>query len=151
MQGLSRSLIETLRRSLLPSLRGVALAYTGLGGMLALVVVLAVALTPVAPSITEPARQAVTSIVQPTGDALVTLFNPPPARTSPVFTSSTTLDVTISEEPLPTPEEEAPQVDVAPTAVALPAPVALAPAPAAPAEEIAPEEEAAPEPEQVLE
>src|SRR5207253_952499 len=99
MQGLNRWLIETLGRSLLPSLRGVALAYTGLGGMLALVVVLAVALTPVAPSITEPARQAVTGVVQPAGDALVTLFGgPPPARPAPTFTSTTTLDVVISDE-----------------------------------------------------
>src|SRR5262245_7175478 len=124
MHGLSRRTLEALGRALVPSLRGITLAYTGLAGMLAMVLVVAVALTPVAPTLqqaTEPARQVVvTNLVQPTGDAIVNLLGSqpaPPQPATPAFSSATTIDVTITDAPLeqPTeqPTEEAPPEDVA--------------------------------------
>src|SRR4051794_24065348 len=114
MQGLTRRVLEAVGRSLIPSLRGIALAYTGLAGMLAAVLVVAVAVTPVAPGLqqaTEPARQAVSNIVQPTGDALVTLFGGTPSSARPApsasaFSGSATLDVTIDDTPLEEPSDE---------------------------------------------
>src|SRR5438876_7844035 len=56
-----------------PSLRVVGLTYTGLGGMLALTLVVSVAVVPVGPAlqqVAEPAREAVTTLVQPTNDAV---------------------------------------------------------------------------------
>jgi len=60
-----------------PSVRAIGLAYTGLGGMTALALVVSVALVPVAPALqqaAEPARQAVSNMVQPTTDAVTTFF-----------------------------------------------------------------------------
>src|ERR1051325_9740917 len=137
MQGLGRRSLETLSRSLIPSLRGVALAYTGLAGMLLLMLLGGMVLVPAAP-LAEPARQAVTSVIQPTGDALVGFFGGPPPTTprpAPRLSAPTTIDVTISGAALEVPvvEEEAPAAEG--PAEVVPAPVVVfAPAPlAAPA------------------
>src|SRR5438105_4584894 len=64
----------------LPGLRVVGLTYTALGGVLALGLVAGVALMPL-PAVqqaTGPARQAVTSLIQPTGDAIGGLIGAPP-------------------------------------------------------------------------
>ncbi|MCA1646017.1 MAG: hypothetical protein LC797_11325 [Chloroflexi bacterium] len=56
-----------------PGLRVVGLVYTGLGGMLAMVLVVSVALVPVAPALrqaVEPARQAIGYVAQPPSDGV---------------------------------------------------------------------------------
>src|SRR6266508_6592237 len=127
MQGLSRRSLETLSRTVLPSLRGLALAYTGLAGMLLLMLVGGMVLVPVAP-LAEPARQAVTNVIQPTGDALVGFFGGAPAplapRPAPSFSPATTIDVTISDAPLEVPASDADAVPTPDETVAVtPAPV----------------------------
>src|SRR5690349_10627420 len=124
MQGLGRRSLETLSQSLIPSLRGVALAYTGLARILLLMLRGGMVLVPAAP-LAEPARQAVSSVVQPAGDALVGFFGgPPPAPPRPgrSFSAPTTIDVTISDAPL-----EVPAVEEEPAAAAE-EPLAAAPA-----------------------
>src|SRR5438067_158105 len=92
----------------LPGLRIVGLTYTALAGVLALGVIAGVALLPV-PAVqqaTEPARQAVTSLIQPAGDAIGGLIGaPPPVVELPRPTPSRTLesepglDLSAGEEP----------------------------------------------------
>jgi hypothetical protein len=106
-----RRSIQALARASLPFLRVIGLVYTGLGGMIALVLVIAVGVTPVAPVIeqaTEPARQAVTSLMQPTSDAVVSLLGsgvqvrtaPPPRVFSPTLAIDVTIeDVQVAEAP----------------------------------------------------
>jgi hypothetical protein len=71
-----------------PWVRVIGLAYTGLGGMLALVLVISVALVPVGPAlqqVAEPARQVIGNVVQPTSDVVTTfLGGGPAARIDPV-------------------------------------------------------------------
>src|SRR6266536_234964 len=115
MYGLSRRGLNALLKAASPSLRGVAVAYIGLAGIVAGVLVLGVGLMPVGPVIeqaTEPARQAVSSLVSPAGDALVGIFGggsqarvvSAPRRLSPLLT----LDVTISDAPLAVDESVVP-------------------------------------------
>src|SRR6188474_852297 len=83
MFAVGRRALETFVSAARPALRAIGLAYTGLGGMIALVLVMGVAAIPVSPVLeqaAQPARQAVSDFVQPTGDALVQLFGGPPAR-----------------------------------------------------------------------
>src|SRR6266566_1793538 len=98
-----------------PSLRVVGLTYTGLGGMLALALIVSVAVVPVGPAlqqVAEPARQAVSSFVQPTSDAVTVFFGggAPAALIEPMaiaaspavqtgFSVAVTLDVTIDDAP----------------------------------------------------
>src|SRR3977135_3749449 len=102
MQGPGRHRLHSLTRAALPAVRLIGLAYTALGGMLALVLVVGVASMPVAPALqqaTEPARQAVTNLVQPTGDALVNLFGGPGVRivTPRPLSAPATIDVYIAD------------------------------------------------------
>lgn len=105
-------LIRTLRASAsgaLPTLGMIGLVYTGLGGVAAMVLMISVALVPTAPNlqqVTEPARQAVTGFVQPTGDLVTSFIAPPsvPLVIRPViaprpatFLAATTLNITIDE------------------------------------------------------
>ncbi len=124
-----------------PSLRVVGLTYTGLGGMLALALVVSVAVVPVGPAlqqVAEPARQAVTSLVQPTSDAVTVFFGggapmvhvEGPAAVSSssraaAFSDVVSLDVTIEDAPTepmiadePVPAIVAPVVTHAPAAEA---------------------------------
>src|SRR6266581_3504072 len=119
-----------------PSLRVIALAYTGLGGMLALTLVVSLALVPVAPAlqqVAEPARQAVNDLVQPTADAVTIFFGGGPVvRADPIlpgvqpdrapasFSEPIDPDVPIADELEATPLAEPPIV-VATTAVWAPA------------------------------
>lgn len=76
----ARQTVAALTRSVGPSLRVVGLTYTGLLGILALVAVIGVGLSPVSPAlqqVTEPARQAVSEYVQPTSDFVTTIIGAP--------------------------------------------------------------------------
>src|SRR5258708_2763002 len=76
-RGTMRSRLVTTANALKPCLRVIALVYTGLGGMLAMALVVSVALVPIGPAlqqVAEPARQAVSNFVQPTTDAVTTFF-----------------------------------------------------------------------------
>ena len=116
----------------MPSLRVIGLAYTGLGGLLALALVVAVALMPVGPvlqQVAEPARQAVATMVQPTSDAVTLFFgggpvmhlepivgslSPDRGPASPSFSDAISLDVIIADDsatPVPV-AESAPVVSV---------------------------------------
>ena len=120
--------VRELSSSVLPSLRVVALVYTGLGGFAAMFLVLAAAAMPKSPiieQVSEPARQAVTSlVVQPTSDLVTSFFNisgppralvTPPSPTPAAFVAAISLDVTI---------DEAAEPDVQPTPLSVPAPSA---------------------------
>jgi hypothetical protein len=103
-RGIGRT-VHALVSSALPSLRVVALVYTGLSGIAVLLVVATAALVPSAPilqQVTEPARQAVTSFVQPTTEHVTPLITPAPAvtRTAPEFVATTSLEVQIAPEPV---------------------------------------------------
>src|SRR5579864_4119631 len=102
-RGIGRT-VHALVSSALPSLRVVALVYTGLGGMAALLVVVTAALVPGAPilqQVTEPARQAVTSFVQPTTERVTPSIAPAPVvAITPRFVATTSLDVKIDPEPV---------------------------------------------------
>src|SRR5579864_9365669 len=102
-RGIGRT-VHALVSSALPSLRVVALVYTGLGGIAALLVVVTAALVPSAPilqQVTEPARQAVTSFVQPTTERVTPFIAPAPAvAITPRFVATTSLDVEIDPEPV---------------------------------------------------
>jgi colicin import membrane protein len=103
--------VRALASTAVPTLRIVGLVYTGLGGVVALVLVISVAAlssTPILQQVAEPARQAMTSLVQPTGE-LVTSFiaapavraavrpiQPPPAP----FAASTTVTITVDDAPM---------------------------------------------------
>src|SRR5579864_1221509 len=129
-----RRALSGLVSTVLPSLRVVALVYAGLSGIAVLVVVVTAAVAPKAPlvqQVTEPAREAVTTLVQPTTDLVTGIMTapPPPVPAAalsgpPPFVDTTTLDVVI-EAPLPTPapivvERRQPRVVyVAPTAPAV--------------------------------
>ena len=101
--------------AVLASLRVVTLVYTGLGGFAALGLVLAAALMPHSPiidQVTEPARQAITSLgVQPTGELVPGLISAPPPSlvlvplaTPEPFVATISLDITIADEAEPIPE-----------------------------------------------
>jgi hypothetical protein len=99
----------------LPSLRVVALVYLGVSAAAALVFAITATVAPKAPvvqQVTEPARQAVTTLVQPTGemirsvmpapaptpaDALVTHVVVPGTDSPPPFVGTATLYVSIDE------------------------------------------------------
>lgn len=109
-----RRALRGLVSTALPSLRVVALVYAGISGIAVLVVVVTAAVTPKAPvlqQVTEPAREAVTTLVQPTTNMVTGIMAspPPPAPTvatapePPLFVDMTTLDVVI-DNPAPTPE-----------------------------------------------
>jgi hypothetical protein len=118
-----QSLLHWAMKNVLPSLRVVALVYTGLSGVAALVVVVTAAVAPKAPVVqqvteaTGPARQAVTTLVQPTGDLIASLMPAPapvtmaprvqtqPAPTAAPFVDTTSLDITIGEA-VPEPQAE---------------------------------------------
>jgi hypothetical protein len=97
--------VRALAANVLPNLRVVALTYTGLAGVGALVLVLAVSVTPkpLAKQAVEPARQAVSSFIPPS----IEMFGGPgvPFRsTSPVaaprrvpFMGAVTVAVTIAD------------------------------------------------------
>lgn len=101
--------LAALTGTLKPCLRVVALAYTGLGGMLAMMVVVSVALVPVAPvlqQVTEPARQVVSNLVKPSsvavgallGSGPVVVHVERPAPQSPVALIAETIpEITIEE------------------------------------------------------
>jgi hypothetical protein len=124
MQGFGRLGLPSLATAAMPALRVIGLAYTGLAGMIAMVIVVGVALMPVSPALqqaTEPARQAVSNLVQPTGDALVNLFGGPGVRiaTPRPLSALATIDVTVVDNtPL---ENEEPLAELP----AQPAPVAV--------------------------
>jgi hypothetical protein len=114
-------LVRSVMRSMLPSLRVVALVYTGLSGVAVLVLVVTASIVPKAPivqQVTEPARQVVTTFVQPTTDMIGSLIPAPlpslpevvpaVAPTALPFVDTTALDVTIDEPPAPVPVYSAP-------------------------------------------
>jgi len=117
--------LKALIPTALPSLRVVALTYTGLGGVAALVLVVSVAVMPKQPivqQVTEPALQAVTAFMPPS----VELFgrttaqaptSPAAAPTAAPFMATVTIDVTIDDAE-PTVEE--PVAEPAPTVVPAP-------------------------------
>jgi hypothetical protein len=122
-RGAVLSRLRAIAKTAVPGLRVIALVYTGLGGMIALALVVSVALIPVGPvlqQVAEPARQAVSSLVQPTSDAVTVFFGGVPAVhvDAPVssrtrvstFSDAVSLDVTIDEASVePTvPEEPVP-------------------------------------------
>ena len=136
--------VQALVSTALPSLRVVALTYTGLGGVAALVLVIAVAVMPKQPlleQVTEPARQAVTNFVPPAVEFIArpsAQVAPPPAiaPTAAPFMATVTIDVTIEDaEPLVLEEPVVvePEPTVAPVPVArpvfIPTLVVTAPAP----------------------
>src|SRR5712691_3719448 len=116
------AVLDRLRASSGPALRVVGLTYTGLGGMIALALIVSVAVVPVAPAlqqVAEPARQAVSSLVQPTSDAVTIFFGGAPAVVhveSPMpggsptvvtaFSDVVSLDVTIEDIPQVTAVDE---------------------------------------------
>lgn len=136
-------LLSRLRASSGPALRVVGLTYTGLGGMLALALIVTVSVVPVAPAlqqVAEPARQAVSNLVQPTSDAVTVFFGGAPAihvegpasvsapTVVAAFSDVVSLDVTIEDAPAePMPVDD--PVSVVPSRVTL-APVAEAQSPA---------------------
>jgi hypothetical protein len=108
-QAIARS-AQAILRTALPSLRIVGLVYTGLGGMLAMLIVVGVAAMPATSAlqqVAEPARQAVASLVQPSTEMVTALVSGPsirvsakPATPKPVpFVATISLDITI--DPLP--------------------------------------------------
>src|SRR6266851_2637089 len=127
-----------------PGLRVIGLVYTGLGGMLALTLVVSVALVPVGPAlqqVAEPARQAVNNLVRPTSDAVTVFFggapaihvDSPTAISSPTvlrgFSEVVSLDVTIEDAPAEPPVADEPiAVAAAPVARQVPSAVAQSPA-----------------------
>jgi hypothetical protein len=110
-----------------PWVRVIGLAYTGLGGMLALVLVISVALVPVGPAlqqVAEPARQVISNVVQPTSDVVTTfLGGGPAAHVDPVasvaWPSGASLFV----------DSDSPRVEIADAPFEEPPPVVAASAP----------------------
>ena len=107
----------------LPSLRVVALVYTGLSAIAGFVLLVGVALAPKAPilqRVAEPAGEAVTRVVQPTTDMISTFVAPPAAPpvalavptaapTSPPFVDATKLNVVIDQPSTPVVVREEPR------------------------------------------
>ncbi len=137
-----RRALRGLVSTVMPSLRVVALVYAGLSGIAVLVVVVTAAVTPKTPvlqQVAEPAREAVTTLVQPTTDMVTGIMAAPPppapvmlaapAPTQPPFVDMATLDVVIDAAPTPEPLMAVPArpraVYVAPTAPAAQADQAL--------------------------
>src|SRR5438067_526668 len=158
VRAMHRDLLHSLKSivtAALPSLRVVALTYTGLGGVAALVLVVSVAVMPSQPilqQVTEPARQAVSVFMPPavelfgrTGVQVPT--SPTAAPTAAPFMATVTIDVTISDaepnvdQPVAEPEPQ-PQATAVPTP---PPPRFFVPAPVEPAPEEAVVEEDQPE------
>src|SRR5579859_4260756 len=78
-----RSRVQSLIGPALASLRVVGLTYAGLGGIVALGLVVAGAVLPVAPVLhqaTDPAGALVSGLVQPTTDAVAGFINMGPSR-----------------------------------------------------------------------
>src|SRR6266851_5195939 len=137
------ALLSRLRASSGPALRVVGLTYTGLGGMLALALIVSVGVVPVAPAlqqVAEPARQAVSNLVQPTSDAVTVFFGGAPAihvessatvSLPPVvtaFSDVVSLDVTIEDAPAEPMAVDEPVAVVATTVTHAPAAEAQSPA-----------------------
>jgi hypothetical protein len=119
--------VQAILSTVLPSLRVVALTYTGLGGVAALLLVVGVAVMPKQPilqQVTEPARQAVTSFTVPAveliGRPSAQVAPPPtPAPTAVPFMATVTIDVTIDDaEPVVEEPVVEPEPTVAPVPVA---------------------------------
>jgi hypothetical protein len=136
-----------------PSLRVVGLVYTGLGGVAVLVLVTALAVMPTAPilqQVAEPARQAVSNLVQPTSDLVPSFMVPPvvqvsikPAVPTPVpFVASTTLDITIDDVAPPDEDVPAEAPVEEPAVITVTRPIFLLPASVETAAEVAPDEQA---------
>src|SRR5438105_876139 len=156
VRAMHRDLLHSLKSivtAALPSLRVVALTYTGLGGVAALVLVVSVAVMPSQPilqQVTEPARQAV-SVFMPSS---VELFgrtgiqiptSPTAAPTAAPFTATVTIDVSIADAE---PNVDQPVAEPQPQPTALPTPLPprfFVPAPVEPAPEEAVVEEDQPE------
>jgi hypothetical protein len=69
--------VQGFARAALPFVRVIGLVYTGLIGMVIMVVVFAVGVTPVGPALeqaAEPARQAMSNLVQPPTDAVLAIL-----------------------------------------------------------------------------
>src|ERR687885_1919707 len=140
--------LRTIASTALPSLRVVALTYTGLGGVAALVLVVSVAVMPRPPilqQVAEPARQMVSTFIPPATDLFpgtsMQLQAPSPAAaptavpTAVPFAATVTLDVTIddAEPAVDAPVAEA-VVEPAPALVPVAAPRRVfVPAPVEPA------------------
>ena len=137
------ALLDRLRASSGPALRVIGLTYTGLGGMIALALIVSVAVVPVAPAlqqVAEPARQAVSSLVQPTSDAVTVFFGAAPAVhvevpavvSSPTvlsgFSEVVSLDVTIEDAPTEPTTVDEPMPVVPTTVIRAPAAEAQSPA-----------------------
>ncbi|GAC1314366.1 MAG: hypothetical protein NVSMB2_03680 [Chloroflexota bacterium] len=135
--------MTALARSVGPSLRVVGLTYTGLLGILSLVAVIGVGLSPVSPTIqqvTQPARQAVTDFVQPTSDVVITLIGATPLHVvaSPPLSETKSVAVTVAgqsdaslEEEIFTPDEPLTLTETAvePQAAAEPVQAVFGPSP----------------------
>jgi hypothetical protein len=141
-RGAVLSRVREAAAAVTPSLRVVGLVYTGLGGMIALGLVVSVAVVPVAPAlqeVAEPARQAVRSLVQPTSDAVTIFFGGAPAihietlgavgspTVSTSFSGVVRLDVTIEDSPEAAAVDEPIAVVVAPVALHVPSAVEQSP------------------------
>jgi len=121
--------------AVLPSLRVVALVYTGLSGVAVLVLVVTASIVPKAPivqQVTEPARQVVTTFVQPTRQMIGSLMPAPMPSlpqilpmppTAVPFVDTTALDVIVDEAPAPvaaySPPVRKPAARLAPSAPAV--------------------------------
>jgi hypothetical protein len=121
-----RNRLTSVSGALKPCIRVIGLVYTGLAGMLAMVLVVSVALIPVTPAlqqIAEPARQAVSNFVQPTSDVVTSMLGGVPVHVEPVaqlpsrvqrsFSDAVSLDVTIQGNVEDSPLEQAAPVVVA--------------------------------------
>ena len=140
------SQLRTIAGLATPPLRVIGLTYTGLGGMLALALVVSVALVPVGPAlqqVAEPARQAMSNLVQPTSDAVTVFFGgaptmhveasatvASPTRTSG-FSDAVNLDVTIADSVEAMPADEPMAVVAARSGIRAPLAEAQSPAPEA--------------------
>src|SRR5947208_359498 len=139
MQRGIQTALRMLVCSALPSLRVVALVYTGISAIVALMVVVSAEVAPRAPvvqQVTEPAREAVTTLVQPTTAMVTELVAPPqpilvrtlppPAQPTPApFVATTVLEVTIdSARPVREVIQEAPVAPRRSPAVSVAPPVA---------------------------
>ncbi len=98
-----RTRLGTCATAALPGLRVIGLTYVGLAGMLAVVFVVAAGVTPVAPTlqqVAEPARQAVSDLVQPTSHAVAGLLGGPTVLAANVpQTRPLSISVSVDAEP----------------------------------------------------
>jgi hypothetical protein len=138
--------LKAIATAALPSLRVVALTYTGLGGVAALLLVVSVAVMPrqqpILQQVTEPARQAVSAFMPPAVElfgrtSMQVPTTPAAAPTAAPFVATVTIDIKIDdaepnvEEPVAE-RAPAPEPTVVPTL--LPRPI-FVPAPVEPTPE----------------